>query len=58
MSTSVIVEIGQGRRHDKTNDRKGKLKVAHRRGRSQDRGKGFGRVEAEGETMDMVETRT
>ena len=38
--------------------REGRVKVAHRGGKSQGRGKGIDRVGAEVETLDMVETRT
>ena len=39
MSTSVIAGGGQIRRHDKMKGGKGKVKVAHRGGKNQDRGR-------------------
>ena len=41
-----------------TKGRKGKVKVDHRWGKSQDRGKGIGRVGAERETLEMLNTMT
>ena len=38
--------------------RKGMVKVGHREGKDQDRGKGRDRVGAEDKPLDMVETRT
>ena len=38
--------------------RKGYVKVVHRGGKRQGIGKGIDRVGVEGETLDMVETRT
>ena len=58
MSTSVIAE---GRTEQKAWQDEGQeceVKVAHCGGKSQDREKGIDRVGAEGETLDMVETRT
>ena len=58
MSTLLIAE---GRTEEKAWQDKGqecKVEVAHRGGKSQDREKGIGKVGAEGETLDMVETRT
>ena len=58
MSTSVIAE---GRTEQKAWQDEGqecKVKVAHCGGKSQNREKGIDRVGTEGETLDMVETRT
>ena len=58
MSTSVIAE---GRREQKAWQDEGqecKVKVAQCGGKHQDREKGIDRVGAEGEALDMVETRT
>ena len=58
MSTSAIAE---GRAEQKAWQDEGqecKVKVTHRGGKSQDQEKGIDRVGVEGETLDMVETRT
>ena len=44
--------------HGKTKGRKGKVKVGHLWGKSQDRGKGIDRVRSERETLEVLETMT
>ena len=58
MSTSVIAEDRTEQRAWQDEGQKCKVKVTHREGKSQDREKGIDRLEAEGETLDMVETMT
>ena len=55
MMTSVKTEVRQSGRHGKTKDKKGKVKVGHRVGKGNDRGKGRGRMGGGG--LDMVEKR-
>ena len=58
MSTSVIAEGRTGQKAWQDKGQECKVEVAHRGGESQDREKGIGNVGAEGETLDLVETRT